>query len=438
MSWESPEIYGTELAEAPSGTEIPISVDRLLKSWLSLTEESREALNLVPSENRMSPLAMLPLSSDFYNRYFFNDRLDSGFWQFRGGQSASHFEVDVALPSLRRLTASEYVNLRPISGLNTMLIAVAGLGGVPGSAVVSIGHDWGGHYATSALVERLGLRSVTVRVERGKVDASELERVLRQDAPTLVYLDLQNSLDPLDVPPVAAAIRTHSPGTLLHVDASHVLGLILGGAIPNPLDAGADSVGGSTHKTFPGPHKGILFTRDAEIADRLRRAQFNLLSSHHFAETISLGLAALEFENFGAAYAEQVLRNATAFGRALRHRGFDVIGDPERPTGTHQVWVRIGDAPRTDHVAENLYLAGIRVNVQTDLPGLPGAMFRLGVSEVTFEGADEDAMGLLADAFVHAADGRPGRAAGIRADIRAGMTRPYFYTGAELRHLQHS
>lgn len=391
----------------------------------------RRAINLVPSENRLSPLARLPLGSDLYNRYFFNDELDPGFWQFRGGQSMAHWETGLAIPSLSRLAAAPSVNIRPISGLSAMLIVVAALGGERGDAVVSLSQAAGGHYATTELISRLGLRSRTVGVECGSVDVDALRRELRAANVRLVYLDLQNSLDPLEVAPVAAAIAEESPDTLLHVDSSHTLGLVLGGALDNPLDNGANSFGGSTHKTFPGPHKGVLFTRDAEIADRFRRAQITLVSSHHFAETLALGLAAFEFETFGAAYARQVLRNARAFGTALRERGFEVAGAHDRPSGTHQVWVRAGDAAATDRLSEALFEAGIRVNVQTDLPRLPGAMLRLGVNEITFEGADENTMHLLAAAFVSARDERPARVAESSAQVRASLRRPYFFTDVE-------
>ncbi|MFD0339988.1 hypothetical protein ACFVH0_15060 [Streptomyces sp. NPDC127117] len=363
-------------------------------------------MNLVPSENRMSPLAQLPLRSDFYNRYFFNDRLDPAFWQFRGGQEAAELETDLALNSLAHLARAPHVNVRPISGMSAMMIAMAGLAGPPGATVVSIEASSGGHYATSDVAARLGFSSRTVPVTRGVVDPERLGRVLREEQPRLVYLDLQNSLHELDVRGVVRLIEEHSPSTLLHVDCSHTLGLVLGGAMANPLDEGADSTGGSTHKTFPGPHKGVLVTRDAELRNRLRDAQFRMLSSHHFAETLALGFAAAEFCHFGADYAAQVLANARLFGSLLREAGFNVVADDDGPaTSTHQVWVRIGSAADTDGFSQALYDLGIRVNVQVDLPGVPGPVLRLGVSELSFIGGGPEAFTALVDEFRNARDG---------------------------------
>ncbi|MEU4565489.1 hypothetical protein [Micromonospora sp. NPDC023956] len=382
----------------------------VLDRFRAQQRRSDVAVNLVPSENRLSPLAQMPLSTDYYNRYFFNDALDPGFWQFRGGQDVADVETDLTIGHLSRLADAPYVNPRPISGLSAMMIAMAGLGGEPGGTVVSVEAASGGHYATAGMARRFGFDSATVPVLRGQVNEERFSEILRERQPDLVYLDLQNSRHELEVSRVAELVRAHSPRTLLHVDCSHTLGLVLGGALGNPLDAGADTMGGSTHKSFPGPHKGVLFTRSAELHQRLKDAQFTMLSSHHFAETLALGLAAAEFRHFGPAYAEQVLANARLFSKLLAADGFDVAADEDgHTTSTHQVWVTIGDAERTDRFSASLYDHGIRVNVQVDLPGLPGPVLRLGVNELTFIGGREPAVHALAREFSNAR-------AGVRRD----------------------
>lgn len=373
-------------------------------------EKAEFAVNLVPSENKLSPLAQLPLSTDYYNRYFFNDALDPEFWQFRGGQEVAQMETELTLGHLSQLSRAPYVNGRPISGLSAMTIAMAGLGGKPGGMVVSIDPAYGGHYATASMARRLGFDSATVPVVRGCVDEQRLGQVLDARKPEVVYLDLQNSRHELDVTGVAELIRTHSPRTLLHVDCSHTMGLVLGGALANPLDTGADTMGGSMHKTFPGPHKGVLFTRNLELHQRMKDAQFTMLSSHHFAETLALGLAAAEFRHFGQSYAGQMINNARLFSKLLMDDGFDVAADEDgHTTSTHQVWVKIGDAEQTDLFSKSLYDHGIRANVQLDLPNLPGPVLRLGVNELTFIGGREAAIQALAKEFGNAR-------AGVRRD----------------------
>ncbi|MGW6681154.1 hypothetical protein ACWGBO_14850 [[Kitasatospora] papulosa] len=391
----------------------------------------REALSLVPSENRLSPVAQLPLQLDFYNRYFFNENHAPDFWQFRGGESIADIETDVAYSSLSMLSGAPFVNLRPVSGLSAMIIAISGMGGETGSTVVCVDPASGGHYATVAVIERFGFVPATVAIEAGVVDVDGLRKILSTQDVSLVYLDLQNSLHLLDVAPVAACLAEHSPHTLLHVDASHTLGLILGGQVPNPLELGATSFGGSTHKTFPGPHKGVLFTRLPRVRELIKDAQYVLLSSHHFAATLALGLAAREFQYFGTTYARQVVVNARRLGAELAARDFKVARCADGFTDNHQLWVDVGDQAATNKLSEALAQAGVRVNVQTDMPGFAGPIFRLGSAEVTFEGASEASMALIAEAFAAARNGEVDRAAGIRARARQAFENPYFFVDPE-------
>ncbi|KAB1943846.1 hypothetical protein F8271_09595 [Micromonospora sp. ALFpr18c] len=401
---------------------------------------SRDALSLVPSENRLSPLAQLPLQFDFHNRYFFNEDHDPDFWQFRGGESISDIETEVAYSSLRALSDAPFVNLRPVSGLSAMLIAIAGMGGDPGSTVVCIDPASGGHYATAAVIKRFGFVPAAISVEAGAVDLVGLRKILSSQNVSLIFLDLANSLHLLDVAAVAACLAEHSPHTLLHIDASHTLGLILGGQAPNPLDLGATSFGGSTHKTFPGPHKGVLFTRLPHVSRLIKDAQRVLVSSHHFGATLALGLAAREFEHFGPAYSRQVVVNAKRLGAELAQRGFDVARRTDGYTDNHMVWVHVGDHAATNKLAGTLAEAGIRVNVQTEneMPNVSGSVFRLGTNEVTFEGASETSMALIAEAFVAARDGAVDRAAMNHSQARQAFDSPYFYADAGWRPAESS
>lgn len=408
----------------------PVSLDALRHVVRRLRVEHERNLcsvNLVPSENCLSPLARLPLRLDFYNRYFFNDELAENFWHFRGGRGVGDVEVGMARPALGRLAHAQHVNVRPISGMSAMIVTMVGLGGPAGGVIISVDGRSGGHYATQSLIGKLGRTAVAVGVHRGKVDVDTLRQVLRTQPVSLVYLDLQNSLWQLDVAEVVSVVREHGQGTRVHVDCSHTMGLVLGGVHDNPLDFGADSMGGSTHKSFPGPHKGVLFTRDADVAHRLKEAQFYLISSHHFAETLSLGLAAAEFEHFGCDYARQVVVNARAFGAALRNHGFDLVPHGNGITDTHQLWLRCANSTETERFVEGLAAISIRVNPQPDLPGAPGLNIRLGLSEITFAGARENALRELAVAFAHVRDGKLDKARQAGVDARNSYGAPFHF-----------
>ena len=203
---------------------------------------------------------------------------------------------------------------------------------------------------------------------------------------------------------------------------------MLGKAHANPLSLGADSFGGSTHKSFPGPQKGVVFTNRAELASALQQAQFDLISSHHFAETMALGITALEFEYFGEAYAQAVIANAQALAQELCANGFHVHGDVPYFTQTHQIWVEAGGSDETARISQRLFEVGICANTQQNIPGLPEHSFRLGTNETTFEGATQLSMKMIAEAFAQARETDHVPDNYTAQSIRELFGKPYFFS----------
>jgi glycine/serine hydroxymethyltransferase len=165
------------------------------------------------------------------------------------------------------------------------------------------------------------------------------------------------------------------------------MGLTLGGALPNPLDAGASSFGGSTHKTFPGPQKGIIATSDDQVARLLRQAQPHVISSHHYGATCALGLALALFAGHCPGYPRAVIDCARALGTRLAEQGLPPEGAEFGYSRGHQLWLRT--APHgipAAGAAGRLHDAGIRVNFLDDLPGIAEPALRIGVNEPAWLG----------------------------------------------------
>jgi glycine/serine hydroxymethyltransferase len=365
---------------------------------------AERSLSMVPSETSMSSIAKLPLLLDPYHRYFFNETADPDHWHFRGGEHLAELETRLTVPLLAELGRAEWVSVRPLSGMNAMTLVLASLGGPPGTAVMTLSPDVGGHYATERLATRLGLRvhQLDGPDPHGLDLAQTYERVSAV-RPELVYVDQSHCLFPLDVRALVDVVRRASPDTRVHVDTSHWLGLVLGGAFDNPLDCGADSYGGSTHKTFPGPQKGVFLTRDPEVAKRVEATQDFLISSHHFAATISLGISLLEFRRFGADLAHAMVANTRRFGALLAERGVTVMAADRGFSAGHQLWLDTdadGIAPRV--ASDRLFQAGIRVNFMAGLPRVTGEAVRIGLNELTYRGICGSELIDLADIFVAA------------------------------------
>jgi glycine/serine hydroxymethyltransferase len=368
-------------------------------------ERAQHVLNLVPAEGIMAPVARLPLIADLYARYMFDENPDpaEGDWRFPSAREAAWLETGLAVPLLERLTGAGYVNVRPLSGLHAMQTVVAALGGPPGSTICCLAPEQGGHYATAGIARRFG-HQVAYLPGRGMhdLDTAALAPFLSAHRPSLVYIDQCHALTALDVAPLAEAIVQSGTHAVLHADISHTLGLVLGGALPNPLAAGADSLSASTHKTFPGPQKGIIATRDASTGRRIAAVQPQMVSNHHFAAAASLGLSLAAFADQAPEYTHAVLANARMLGKELAHAGWSLAGAEFGYTRTHQLWVTATPRPAPD-AADRLYRAGVHVNWLTDLPvGEPA--LRLGLAEVTWLGLTVADMPELAHVMTAAVD----------------------------------
>jgi glycine hydroxymethyltransferase len=374
--------------DQPASTDRGTCVEAALRLIASHERAAVRILVMIPSENVLPPLARLPLLSDLYSRYFFNDAEDPGDWRFPAARDAAALETQLTIPLLRHLARASHVNVRPISGLNTMTLVLAALAGPPGSPVAVLSPQLGGHYATATLAAQLGFHPVLLTgPDPHAPDLDHLSDLLRRHQPPLLYLDQSHGLVPFDIAAIADAARQASPRTRVHADVSHWMGLTLGGVVPNPLDAGADSFGGSTHKTFPGPQKGIIATRDPQIARLLRDAQPHVISSHHYGATCALGLALALFAQRCPDYPRTIIANARALGTRLADEGLPPEGGAFGYSKGHQLWIRT--EPHGIAAAEaagRLAAAGIHVNFLTDLPAISEPALRLGLNEPTWLG----------------------------------------------------
>lgn len=356
--------------------ESALTLDDVLSLLTEHEEDAGRTLSMVPSENATSGLAKLPLLLDAYHRYFFNETGDDTRWHFRGAERLRRLETSLTVPLLEELGRARYASAKPLSGLNAMTLALGTLGGEPGSTVVTVAPENGGHYATPSVAQRLGLRVEYLRgPDPHSLDLDHAAQLLHRVRPALVYIDQSHCLFPIDVNSLVSTVRAASPGTLVHVDASHWFGLILAGVYPNPLDEGADSFGGSTHKTFPGPQKAVLLTRDPDVEKRIRDTQDYLISSHHFAATISLGIALLEFETSAASSTPkpwwQTPRSSAGYSPNAASRSWP-------PTAATRPAISSGSTPQPTGSPEDCQHTSCRSRDQGQLPGRPPRLHRPG------------------------------------------------------------
>jgi glycine hydroxymethyltransferase len=378
-------------------TGIPPTALDILRQVMAHQAASRRRLHLVPSENGLSLAARIPHLMDAAVRYAFASPDGAENWAWPGRQDLVRIEQATAERLGKQLGAA-HVNLKPVSGVSALTVALSALAH-SGDTVFNLAEADGGHGSTRFIGTRLGLnmRDLPVDPATCTLDLDALAGHLGgQRGPDLVYLDAFMCLFPLDLPGLREVV---GPATVIHYDASHTLGLIAGGAWQNPLAEGADSLGGSTHKTYPGPHKGLLATNTPDLAAMLGEHASHFVSHHHPADVVALAVAAAEMDTRAAAYAHTTVANARRLGAALAERGFTVCGEKDGFTACHQLWIDIAPLMDAEAASRALFEAGIVVNA-IPLPQVAApAGLRLGVQEATWTGMGPAAMDEVAGIF---------------------------------------
>lgn len=396
-----------------------------------------ETINLIASENVLSPAARALLDSDFHHRYAEGH---PGARYYEGTKYIDEVESR-AHALILELFGADHADVR-LPSATTANEAVFSALLKKGGKALAHGIAGGGHIS-HAKFGALGKHADDIlelpRREDGyRLDADATNELILKERPALVVLGRSLFLFPEPISEIRGACD--EVGATILYDGSHVCGLILGGQFQNPLKEGADIFTASTHKTFFGPQRGVIVAKGHDDAwwKPIDRAVFpGITSNHHLFSLPALHVAALEMKEFGASYAQAVVKNAKALGRELSDRGFDVAAKDLDFTESHQVAVDVGEQGGGRDVSRKLNDNGVVCNMNL-LPGEPRKNarnprgIRLGVQEMTRFGMGEPEMGRIADLFkaclmdnkAIAADG-----AALRADF---PTIQYGFSAADL------
>jgi glycine hydroxymethyltransferase len=234
-----------------------------------------------------------------------------------------------------------------------------------------------------------------------QIDVAASKDFLREKKPKIVIFGKSLILFPEPVKELAPVAR--ELGATVIYDGAHVLGLIAGKQFQDPVSEGADILMGSTHKTFPGPQRGVLMGNlpDDRWKPNDRMAFPGTLSNHHLMTLPPLLVTTIEMEEFGRAYALQIVANAKHFAGALHKSGFDVECADLGYTQSHQVAVNVRAYGGGGKAAEVLTANDIIVN-RNLLPHDPPKQvnnpsgLRLGVQEMTRWGMKQPEMDEIA------------------------------------------
>ncbi|MEV1023501.1 serine hydroxymethyltransferase [Streptomyces sp. NPDC050264] len=358
-------------------------------------EAARQAdsLQLIAAENFTSPAVLEALGSPLANKYA------EGYPGARhhGGCELVDVAERIAIDRAKALFGAEHANVQAHSGSSAVLAAYAVLLR-PGDTVLAMGLPSGGHLTHGSPANFSGrwfdFVPYGVDPESGLIDYDQVRATARAHRPKAIVcgsISYPRHIDYAAFRAIADDVGAH-----LIADAAHPIGLVAGGAAPNPVPY-ADIVCATTHKVLRGPRGGMLLC-GAELADRVDRAVFPFTQGGAQMHTIAAKAVA-----FGEAatpafsgYAHQVVANARVFAGALATLGFAVTTGG---TDTHLVTVDPAPLGVLGQVARGRLASAGMVLDTCALPHGDGRGLRLGTAAVTTQGMGEAEMARIAALF---------------------------------------
>jgi glycine hydroxymethyltransferase len=354
-----------------------------------------ETLNLIASENVLSPAVRAALDNDWLGRYADYTGRDLTARRYRGTRYIGVLEQMVESLA-KELFRADYVECRPLAGHLAGAAVISGLC-KPGDVVLEVGPEGGSHREASKLS---GPSLLPLKVSflpfdglRFNIDIPQATRMIEETRPRMVILGSSTFLFPHPVREIKDALQRVNPQGILVYDASHVMGFVASRRFQAPLSEGADIVFGSLHKTFPGPQGGIIFTNRQDLIIPASEAIYPaFVTNHHPFRMPALATALLEMKDFGPAYTGQIITNAQCLGTELDELGLECVRVDGRYSRSHTVLLKVEKFGEREELARLLESADI-ITTACTLPKEQGSQgIRLGVQELTRRGAGEPEM----------------------------------------------
>ena len=357
----------------------------------------RQNIELIASENIVSPAVMAAMGSVLTNKYAEGS---PGHRYYGGCQYVDQVE-QIAIDRACKLFGAKYANVQPHSGAQANLAVYFALLNL-GDTVMGMDLSQGGHLTHGSPVNMSGKNynfvSYGVSAEDGRIDYAALAKQVAKVRPKLLVAGASAYPRAIDFEKLAEI--AHGYGAMLMVDMAHIAGLVAGGQHQSPVPY-ADVVTTTTHKTLRGPRGGLILTNNEYIIKRINSAIFpgtqgGPLEHVIAAKAVCFGEALKpEFKE----YARKIVENAKALEAELTARGVKLVSGG---TDNHLLLIDLTDEDCTGKELEhNLDEVHITANKNT-VPGEKRSPFvtsgvRIGTPAVTTRGMGPDEMKVIAD-----------------------------------------
>lgn len=363
----------------------------------------QDGLEMIPSENYVSPAVLEAMGSILTNKY------SEGYpnRRYYGGNEIVDKVESLAIERAKKLFGVEHANVQPYSGSPANL-AVYFAVCKPGDTIMGLDLSHGGHLTHGAKFSFSSTyyNSIPYHVKPdGHVDIDEVWKLAKEHKPKLIWtggtayvfqFEFDKFVDIAD-----------SCGAYLAADIAHTAGLVVSGAHIHPGKY-VHIITTTTHKTLRGPRGAMIMVtkkgveKDPELPSRIDKSIIPGLQGgphNHTTAAIAVALKEASTAKFRR-YGQQIVKNAKALAENLMKEGFTLIGN-----GTENHSILINLVPNLGPGAGffmqyGLDAIGISLNKNT-IPGEPSTPFypsgcRLGTPCLTTRGMKEAQMKQIA------------------------------------------
>ncbi len=353
-------------------------------------DRQRHNLELIASENIVSPAVMAAMGSVLTNKYA------EGYpgHRYYGGCQYVDMIENVCIDRAKRLFGAAYANVQPHSGSQANQAVYFALC-QPGDTVLGMDLSCGGHLTHGAKVSFSGKIYNSLAYgcdsETGLIDYDQVRDLAMKHRPRMIIAGASAYPRIIDFEKFGAIAK--ECGAYLMVDIAHIAGMVATGEHPSPLPY-ADVVTTTNHKTLRGPRGGMIMTNDPAIAKKINSAIFpggqgGPLMHVIAAKAVALGEALRpEFK----AYQHQIVLNAAALAQTLLDNGVNLVSGG---TDNHLMLVDLKQADISGRELEER-LDSVRITVNKNkIPGDPRSAsetsgIRVGTPAVTARGFKEE------------------------------------------------
>lgn len=385
--------------------------DKILEKLIKAEEKRQQkTINLIPSENYVSPDTLSVLGSVLTNKY---SEGYPGKRYYPGNKIYDEIELLAIkrLKQLFKLGSDWHVNVQPYSGSPANLAIYYSLL-QPGETIMGMALAAGGHLTHGHKVNFSGriYKSVQygVDLETGLINYDEVENLALAHQPKLIISGATAYPRTIDFARFGKIAK--KVGAFHAADISHIAGLVAAGEHPSPFEF-SDVVMTTTHKTLRGPRGAVIFCLK-DLADRIDRAIFpGLQGGPHNQVTAAKALMAFEaskpvFKN----YQKQIVKNAKKLAEELMKRGFKLITGG---TDNHLILLDCKSAEldgmnpahnlmcgmKAQNLLEEVGITANRNSIPGDTSPFYPTGLRLGTPAVTTRGMKEKEMEKIAEWF---------------------------------------